>query len=111
MGLKLKETRTKVLLRSMVADGKVEAIGGNRDRKYRLPEKIQWIFYIFEICMNFFWSYIDSFGGTGVWDRVQDLHNCRTGDFIWDFYQLGAGVDLLDRGDDGDFSDVTKIGW
>ena len=38
--LGLKETRTKVLLRSMVADGKVEAIGGNRDRKYRLPEKI-----------------------------------------------------------------------
>ena len=38
--LGLKETRTKVLLRSMIVDGKVEAIGGNRDRKYRLPEKI-----------------------------------------------------------------------
>lgn len=48
-GLDWKGTRTKVLLRNIFADGKVETIGRNRDRKYRLPEK----FYGFSIFLRF----------------------------------------------------------
>ena len=47
-------------------------------------------------------SYIDSLGGPGVWNWRQNIHYRRTGDFVWNSGQLGAGVDLLDwRGDGG----------
>ena len=35
----LKETRTKILLRNMIADGNVEAIGERKGRRYRITEK------------------------------------------------------------------------
>ena len=35
-------------------------------------------------------------GRTGVWYRLSDIRNCRTGNFVWDFYKLGVGSDLLD---------------
>ena len=32
----------------------------------------------------------------GLRDRMQDLHDRRTGDLVRDFYQLGAGSGVLD---------------
>ena len=48
-------------------------------------------------------SYLDTSRGAGVWERVQDLHDCGAGDFVWDFEQLGVGSALLGRGSDGDY--------
>ena len=42
-----------------------------------------------------FWSYIDTLGGANFWNRLQNIHNCGAGDFVWDFEQLGAWCDLL----------------
>ena len=35
-------------------------------------------------------------GGTGIRDRMQDLHHRRTGDPVRDLYKLGTGVSVLD---------------
>lgn len=35
-------------------------------------------------------------GRSGVWNRLQNFYDCRTGNFIWDIQQLGVRVDLLD---------------
>ena len=35
-------------------------------------------------------------GRTGVWYRLSDFRDCRTGNFVWDFYKLGDRSDLLD---------------
>ena len=48
-------------------------------------------------------SYIDTLGGTGVWDWVQDIYDYGAGDTLWDFKQLGVGSDLLDWGSDGNY--------
>ena len=48
-------------------------------------------------------SYIDTLGGTNFWNRLQNIHNCRAGDFVWDIEQLGVGSDLLDWGSDGNY--------
>ncbi len=36
--LGLRETRTKAIMRRLIAEGKIEAVGGNRGRRYRLGE-------------------------------------------------------------------------
>jgi hypothetical protein len=36
---------------------------------------------------------------------VQDFYDCGTGDFVWDFFQLGIGGDLLDIEMDGSMLD------
>lgn len=47
-------------------------------------------------------SYIDTLGGTGVWDWVQDIYDYGAGDFVWSAGKLGAWSDLLGwRGDGG----------
>ena len=40
-----------------------------------------------------FCAFIDTLGGPGVRDWVQDLYHCRACDFVWDLGQLGVGSD------------------
>ena len=54
-----------------------------------------------------FLPYIDTLGGTGVWNWVQNIHNCGAGDTLWDFEQLGVGSDLLDWRSDGGYLKIT----
>ena len=49
------------------------------------------------IFSQIFCAYIDSFGGTNFWNRLQNIHNRWAGDLVWDFEQLGVRSDLLDR--------------
>lgn len=34
-------------------------------------------------------------GRSGIRHRLQDIYYCRAGDIVWDFFQLGVGVDML----------------
>ena len=42
-------------------------------------------------------SYIDTLGGTDFWNRLQNIHNCRACNLVWDIEQLDIGDYLLDR--------------
>ena len=45
---------------------------------------------------EFFWSYIDSFGGPNFWNRLQNIHNFWSCNLVWDIEQLDIGDYLLD---------------
>ena len=34
-------------------------------------------------------------GRSGIRHRLQDIYHCGAGDIVWDFFQLGVGVDPL----------------
>jgi hypothetical protein len=42
-------------------------------------------------------------GRAGIWNRMQNIYHCRSGNLVWDCNQLGCRADLLDfKGIGGD---------
>lgn len=48
-----------------------------------------------------FFSLVVTSGRTGLRDWCEDIYDCRTSDIVWYIHELGAGVDILERKDDG----------
>ena len=42
-------------------------------------------------------------GRSGLWNRMSDIPNCWSGYPVWDIFQLGAGVRVLDIENDRDY--------